>query len=268
MTNKTSVSIIRKNFGKKNDVFLFLMLILVFSLGVMGTILNWRQGIASAGIITLVYLLQKIFKTKWEILAVIALLSIISMAYIFDFSFIEVLLTTAGFSFVFFLKSSYQEMKTKESFELFYLDKKKLKCLSTNHDADYKGYALNPRGFLKTYNTEFIKSFHFKGNHLLISIGNEIIRPRELNPNELEEIKEFISINFPHLLENEEFYRDNLNAESRFYLHKLIIFSPILILGLVIYFFADNGRNEPITYLCLGLMVLLPFILFKILKKN
>lgn len=243
------------------------MIFILFSLGIFGAILNWRHGVAAVGIITFVYFIEKIFQEKWEILSVIAFLEIIFLSYLFDFSFIEVLLTTVGFSFVFFLKSSYKEMKTKDSFELFYLDKKKLKCLSTHHDADYKAYALHPKGFLKTYDTAFIKSFNFKGNYLLINIGNEIIRPRELNPNDLEKIKEFVSINFSYLLENEEIFRDNLKVENRFYLHKLIIFLPVLILGIIIYFFADNGRNESITYLCLGLMIVLPYILFKILKR-
>jgi hypothetical protein len=243
------------------------MLIMLFSLGVMGAILNWQQGIAAAGIIIIIYSVKSVLKVKWNVLAIIGLLGITSLCYIFDFSFIEVLLTTAGLSFGLFLKSSLKEIKARESFELFYLDSKKLKCLSTN-DADYKGYALDPKNFLKTYDAAFIKSIIFKENYLLIAIGNDIIRPRELNQNDLKEIQAFVSAHFPHLLEKEEMYQENLKSENRFYLHKLLLFLPIVILGLMIYFFADNGRHQPLAYWCLGLMVVVPFILFKILKKN
>lgn len=240
---------------------------MLFLLGVMGFVLNWRQGFLSIGIIVLIYFLKKIFQMKWSILAGIALGGIALLSYFLDLSFIEILLTTAGLSFIFFLKSSFEELNSDDEFELFFLDNKKLKCLSTK-DNDYKGYALNPKGFLKTYDTKFIQSFHFKGKNLLISIGNEIIRPRELNQNELKSVKKFVTENFPELLEIEEIYQENLKSENRFYLYKFIIISPILMLSLVIYFFGDNGRNEPLTYTCLGLMVLLPYLLFRIFRKN
>ncbi|MGE9313285.1 hypothetical protein ACLOAU_16670 [Niabella sp. CJ426] len=240
---------------------------MLFLLGVMGAILNWRQGIGAVGIIIVIYLFNRVLKVKWGVLAIIGLLGIISLSYIFDFSFIEVLLTAVGLSLGLFLTSSFKEIKARESVELFYLDSKKLKCLSTN-DADYKGYALDPKNFLKAYDAVFIQSIIFKGNHLLISIGNDIIRPRELNQNDLKEIRAFLSAHFPHLLENEEAYHENLESENRFYLRKLLLFLPVVILGLMIYFFAGNGKNQPLTYWCLGLMVLVPFILFKILKKN
>ncbi|MGN7786727.1 hypothetical protein ACTJIJ_19495 [Niabella sp. 22666] len=240
---------------------------MLFSLGVMGTILNWQQGIAAAGVIIVIFLIKKALKVQWGVLAIIGLLGIISLSYIFDFSFIEVLLTTVGLSFGLFLTSSFKEIKARESVELFYLDSKKLKCISTN-DADYKGYALDPKNFLKTYEAASIKSIIFKENYLLIAIGNDIIRPRELIQNDLKEIQAFVSAHLAHLLEKEEAYHENLKSENRFYLHKLLVFLPIVILGLMIYFFADNGRNQPLTYLCLGLMVVVPFILFRILKKN
>lgn len=240
---------------------------LLFLLGVMGFVLNWRQGVLAIGIIVLVYFLRKIFQMKWSILTVIALVGIALLSHFLDLSFIEILLTTAGLSFIFFLKTSYEELKVEDEFELFFLDNKKLKCLSTK-DNDYKGYALNPKGFLKTYDTKFIQSFHFKGKNLMISIGNEIIRPRELNPNELKSVQTFVAQNFPELLEIKEIYQENLKKENRFYLHKFIIISPILMLSLVIYFFGDIGRNAPLTYTCLALMVLLPYVLFRIYRKN
>lgn len=70
-----------------------------FLLGIMGKILNCRQGIGAVGIVILVYLFQKIFNFKWEFLAVIGLL-IISVSYIFDFSFIEVCIVPETRTFV------------------------------------------------------------------------------------------------------------------------------------------------------------------------
>lgn len=265
--NKNFISINRKGFGKKSSRLSFLITAGLIVFGIIGTVVNWRNGVSAALVMGLVYLLQKYFRVNWWLMMGIALGGLIGFSYGWDLFLGELLITAIGFSFVFFFKSSLAEMKENDLVEIFYLDSQKLKCLSTN-DNDYKGYALNPKGFLKTFDSKFIKSFNMKGNHLLISIGDEIIRPRELNKDNLEEIKEFISINFPDLWENDEVYRENLKNENRFYLHKFLIVSPVLAFSLIIYFWADNGRNAPLTYLFFALMILSCYFMYWLLRKK
>ncbi len=101
----------------------------------------------------------------------------------------------------------------------------------------------------------------------MIAINEDIVTPKELTKENINEIYHFIQNNYPHLLNREEAINENVRVENNFYLQLLIIISPIVVFSLFIYFFADNGRNTPLTFAFIGLMILLPILISKFLKK-
>lgn len=261
------ISIKRKNFGNDNNKMFLLFIALFCFLGIMGIFINWRAGLCAVAILCIAYFLLKNNILKITAVLFIVALGIFGCCYFLNLDFIEIFLTTVFLSFSFFLKPLYASTKENLDFELFFFDKKNLKCLATK-DNDYKGYALNPKDYLKTYLTKDIESFTFQGKNLSINIGGRIIRPREVTIKDIEEINFFVTQHFPDLLTNESTFKDNLKAENKFYLNKLLICSPIIILSTVIYFFCENGRDKMITYVCMVLMLILPIIIYRILKPK
>ena len=261
------ISIKRKNFGNDNNKMFLLFIALFCFLGIMGIFINWRAGLCAVAILGVAYFLLKNNILKITAVHFFVALGIIGCCYFLNLDFIEIFLTTIFLSFLFFLKPLYASTKENMDFELFFFDKKNLKCLATE-DNYYKGYALNPKDYLKTYLVKDIDLFTFQGKCLLVHIGGKIIRPRELTINEITEINLFITQYFPDLLSNKSVFKENLKAENKFYLHKFLICSPIIILSTVIYFFCENGRDKMITYVCMVLMLILPIIIYRILKPK
>ena len=261
------ISVKRKHFGKANSKALFLILALVFCLGIMGVFLNWKIGLFSIGLIAVAYFLLKNDVLKITAVLFITVLGLFGISHFLKLDFLELFLTTLFLSFSFFLNPLYESTKEDNAFELFFLDERNLKCLATKRN-DYKGYAFNPKHYLKTYPAEKITSFTFTRNYLSISIGSEIIRPRELTNENLTEINAFVKRHFPNLLDNNGVFEENLKAENKFYIHKFLIVSPIIFLSTVIYFFGDNGRNEMVTYTSLLLMIVLPIIIYKLVRPK
>lgn len=247
---------------------MYLLFIALFCcLGIMGVFLNWKVGLCSIAILGSAYFLLENDILNITAVICIAFLALFGFCYFLELHFVEIFLTTVSLSFSFGLKPIYESTKENTDFELFFFDEKNLKCLATE-DHDYKGYALNPKDYLKTYLTKDIDSFTFRGKNLAVNIGGKIIRQRELNVENLAEINIFVTQHFPDLLTNESAFKENLEAENKFYLHKFLIFSPILILSAVICFFGENGRNEMVTYVCIILMLILPMIIYKIIKSK
>lgn len=137
----------------------------------------------------------------------------------------------------------------------------------TMENSDYKGYMLDPKSYVKEFPSAKIKAFSFAEKSMMIAVGDLLIRPKELSHEDLYLIQEYVYQYFPDLLQNEEVIRENSGKENLFYLHKLMIFSPILILGIGIYFLADNGKDQLLTCIFLILMVVLPVIIYSILRK-
>ena len=260
-----NISITIKNFGKKNDLMLLLFNAVFLVLGLLSLFLNWRNVMAIILIFVLIFLDKKL-RAKFSILIIIYVVSIILILQIPEIEFVEILATSILFSPLFFYESSLESIKDyqkEDSFEVFYLDSSRLKCLHTE-DNDYKSYALNPKQFLKTFSIKDINSFIFKEKHLLIVTSKFIIRPRELNISNIEKIKSFVEENFPDKLNLESEHHKALKNENEMYLSKLLLVLPFILAFVVIYFFGDNGRNHLVTYTSIAITIL--FYIFLIIK--
>lgn len=268
--NQKNISITIKNFGKKNELVLLLFNGFFLSLGLLSLFLNWRNAIAIILILLLIFLDKK-FRTKFSILIIIYAFSIILISQIPEIEFVEILATSILFSPLFFYESSLESIinyRKEDSFEVFYLDFSQLKCLHTE-DNDYKSYALNPKQFLKIFRVNDINSFVFEGQNLLIITSKFIIRPRELNIQNMEKIKAFVTENFPEKLNLESEHHKALKNESEMYISKLLLVLPLILAFIVIYFFGDNGRNHILTYSSIAQTILCYiFLIIKIKRKK
>ncbi|WDF45727.1 hypothetical protein PQ459_12560 [Chryseobacterium sp. KACC 21268] len=268
MTQK-NISITIKNFGKKNDLVLLFFTGVFLVLGLLSLFLNWRNVMAIILIFVLIFLDKKL-RTKFSILIIIYVVSIILISQIPEIEFIEILATSILFSPLFFYESSLESIKDfqkEDSFEVFYLDSSLLKCLHTE-DNDYKSYALNPKQFLKTFSVKDINSFIFKEKHLSIVTSKFIIRPRELNIQNIEKIKSFVEENFPEKLNLESEHQKALKNESKMYISKLLLVLPLILAFIVIYF-GDNGRNHLVTYTSIAVTIFCYiFLIIKIKRKK
>lgn len=263
------ISITRKNFGKKNDAMALVFFSLFSLLGISDIFLNWQSWICAVFIIISFYFSWN--KINKVLLFFISGLFLITAWYFREELGIDILgllITLLFFPFIFFIKPYYLEYKNAKDFEVFYLDHKQLRCLTTQENSEYKDYALNPRNYLKKYSFQQIKAVQFHKRHLIIAIDQILIRPKELTKTDFELIYSYIKHHFPHLLKKEETITENLKSENQFYLHKFLIFSPVILLALIIYFFGDNGKNLLVSYSCIGLMVICPFIIYKILNER
>ena len=259
------LSITVKNFGKKNELMQLVFTGLILILALLGIIYNWRNAIALI-LIFLLIILSKKFQLRLSILIFIYILSMVLISFIPKIELVEVFATSLFLSPLFFYNSIYQnfkDLKKDDTFEVFSLNFKTLKCLHTE-DNDYKSYALNPKQFLKTLSVSDINSFVFRNNNLLILTKNGIIRPKELSPQNLNEINTFIKENFPYKLNIETEYQNALKAENSVYLSKFLLTIPIIAVCLVIYFFGDNGRNQMVSYG--SILVLILFYIFLIVR--
>lgn len=266
-SGKKFISIKRENFGRKNRIGLLILTCMTILLGIMGIYLNWKNGVCALGVISIIYLIQKKFILKFYILLLLLIALISASNFLFKADFIETLLITLFLSFSFFLKPILEPDGKNKQVEIFYLDAKEVKCLATK-DFKYKGYALDPMSYYHTYATKDITSYSIKGKNLLLSFGGELIRPRELSSENIKEIKEFMKDSLPYLLTNESPLDTDLEAENKFYLFKLLLFSPLLIFSVFIYFFADNGRNESLTFLFILLIFIFSIIIYKTMKPK
>ncbi|SIT25108.1 hypothetical protein SAMN05421786_11451 [Chryseobacterium ureilyticum] len=263
------INITKKNFGKKNDAMALVFFSLFSLLGILGVFLNWQSWVCAAFIVIS-------FSVSWNkinkvLLFFIGGLFLILAGYFrkeLGIDIFGLFITLLFFPFIFFIKPYYLEYKNAKDFEVFYLDHKQLRCLTTQENSEYKDYALNPRNYLKRYSFQQIKAVQFHKRHLIIAIDQVLIRPKELTSTDLELIYSYIKLNCPHLLKNEKTIAENFKIENQFYLHKFLIFSPVIVLAPVIYFFGDNGRNVMVSYSCIVLMIICPFVIYKVLNRK
>lgn len=267
MSGKNFISIKKENFGRINRVGLLIVTCMLILLGIMGIYLNWKSGLCALGILSIIYLIQKKFILKFYVLLLLLITLISASNFFFKVDFIETSVITLFLSFIFFIKPILESNVKNKQVEIFYLDAKELKCLVTK-DFEYKGYSLDPMSYYQTYSTKDITSYSIKGKNLLLSFGGKLIRPKELSSENIKEIKEFIKHSLPSILTNASELDTDLEAENKLYLFKFLLFSPIVIFSASIYFFADNGRNESLTFLFIVLMFILPIIIFKTMNSK
>lgn len=247
-----------------------LIFVSMFSiLGVIGIIIDWKSGLSGLALVTVLYLVHNFVRFNYFLYFIgLAFVAMYMLSEWQDIEFLQIVLSSIFLTFLFFIKSCYKDYVALDSFEIFYLDSKELRCLSTENDNDYKGYALNPKSYLKKYNTSEISAILCNGKIITIAIDDLLVRPRALKAIDVEQISDFVKINFPDLLKREELIEKNLNKENQYYLYKLYIFSPVIILALIIYFFGNNGKDHILTICCLILMVILPVVISKFLGRK
>ena len=262
------IRIVKHYFGKKNAIVSLIFVSILSLTGIISVFTNWKSGLCAAGAVIFIYFFQKVFGYKYLLLGIAAIVAAIYwLGQVLNIEFAFFALTLVFLPFIFFVKPCYDEYKKSSDFEVFYLDKRKIKCVVTLDGSDYKGYMLNPKSYVKEFPSVKIKAFSFAEKNMMVAVGDLLIRPKELSHEDLFLIQEYVHQYFPDLLQNREVIRENNKKENLFYLHKLMIFSPIFILGIGIYLFADNGKDQLLTYTLLILMVALPAIIYSILRK-
>jgi len=264
-----SISIVRKNFGKKNSAAALILVSLFSLMGLMGLIIDWKSGLCGIVFVALLYLIYRIVQFQYFIWFIISsLIAAYFLSEWLEIAFLQLVITSVCISFIFLIKPYYNDYIKPDDFEIFYLDRKQLRCLATFEDGDYKGYAINPKNYLKRYETVQIKGITCVKNHITIAVGDLLVRPRELSVDDVDQIWDYLNIHFPTMLDQKDDMQRNKLKENRYYMHKFFIFSPVIILAPIIYFFGNNGSDKRFTYCCLLLMILLPIIISKSLRKK
>lgn len=271
MSSKIVLRIEKPHLVKKAKGVQLLFAVLLSLLLILALVLNVKSALFAFGTVGLVWLLKSKMHIRMNIyLAVILLFAaMIFLSYILHIDFPSYLLTTLVTPVVLLSGSAYFFPAAESSEEIFYIDRGQLKCLATK-DNDYKAYALNPFSFYRSFDTQHIKGIVFGDNDMRININDELILPRELDKDDLLKIREFVEQHFEHLVLQpamEEAYK----SQNQLYLLKLLLVVLLILSGMAIYFFADNGRDTPLTWILMAVAALLIIgilIFFNIQKKR
>lgn len=199
-----SISIKRQNFGRKGSQATVIITSMLALLGVASIFWTPKTFYTALILIAFFYATKKhLFKyslyKNTTIAVTISIIYTVLTNHFWQIPILETLFTATLLSFVFIAKKAWKESKTESEFEIFMMNDQDLKCLVTNTN-DYKGYALNPTGYIKWYKTKDIDSLHFSEKYLTINAYKNTIHPRELNKEDLKTIQEFCTLNFPNLL--------------------------------------------------------------------
>lgn len=268
MNEGRSCSVKRKNFGKTNTHALLIFVALFCILGLYGLLSNWKAGASAVVTLCFAYLFIKILNLKLAYVSVLLLLLVTGLSVLLDAEWIYIAATSLFLAPAAFLKSLISDLRTNHDFEVFYLDKKLLKCLVMD-SSQYKGYALHPKSYMKTYDVKKILSFGFRDERLYITVENlEKITPLELTSADVIKIQRFVQNNHPQLIEKEEIRKESEKLAKKLDSHRLLIMIPVAVFGLIIYFFADNGRNTTATYICIALAIITTMITFNFICKK
>lgn len=268
MNKSPFCSIEKYNFGKKNRYARLIFVLLFCLLGSYGSISDWKAGISAAVILCFAYLLRNTIKVFVVYLITVLLLLPAVFSFLLDVEWINIFAITLCMIPAIFLKSLWNDTKKTSVFEVFYLDQNVLKCLVMDQSA-YKGYTLTPESYIRTYNIKEILSFIFKDSRLyIVTISYEKINPLELTISEVAKIHDYVQNFHPQLINREDVYEQSNKATKLFDLHRLLIMLPLIISGLIIYFFGDNGRNTMITFVCITITIITYVVLFKFVRHK
>lgn len=259
------ISIEKPEIRKNENNALVIMYGAFVLLGIMIFISDWKTGIFSVVSNILIGLLFRKMLLKWnfKILIIISLVFIVLICLFFEVEIFIYLLIMFLLSPILYLllfpisdwRGIFLNKNIKESSEVFFINTSVLKCISVQVPS--RRYALNHFDYIKTLYIKDIKSIYFKKNKIEIAYKNSIHIPMELNQNDRESIRKFVQLNLPNLYNNQSVLenRKNENKKVTHYLLPLIVL--MMILGVVIATFGENGRNKPITYTCIVLMIIL-----------
>ena len=199
-----SLSIIKPKFGQKNHKMAVVLLSVPFLLGIFSVFLNWKAFLCAVVLVGIGYSLKKYafqysFAKTMAVVVVTIIAYLILLNALLSVSIWETLLSAFFLSFFFLVKDAYQDSRTTSDFEVFLINGTHLKCIATKTN-DYKGYALNPKGYVKWFLIKDITALHFSEKYLTVTLGTQRIQPRELNAADLKSIYDYCLLHFAKLI--------------------------------------------------------------------
>lgn len=263
------IEIKRVNLLKKSDYFLLLNYTVFTTLGIVSIFWDWQASIGPLIVtILILIIIRKVDIWSYIIWFIFGFISLsFFLSWIFNLSFGIFLLQTACFTAVKPAISTFKGIGRDRTDIVFSLNSTEFMCLLPENN-DYKGYAMNPMGYRKWFKIADIISVKRDRQNLVIALRERLIRPRELNTEDVDLILNFFQARMPHLtntLEPESVRRE----EERIDWVKLTFIAiPAISAGLAIYFFADNGRNFYSTILVVFLAILVAVVLLKIINQS
>lgn len=181
-----------------------ILLSMPFLLGIFSVFLNWKAFLCALVLVSIFYSLKK-FAFQYSFAKTVAVVLLIIIAYLILVSVVlsvsiwETLLIAFFLSFFFLVRNAYEDSRTASNFEVFLINGTHLKCIATK-TSDYKGYALNPKGYVKWFTLQEITGLHFSEKYLTVILDTQRIYPRELNSADLISIYDYCLLRFPKLI--------------------------------------------------------------------
>lgn len=194
-----NLKIQRENLDRKGNVVGAIMYGCLSVIAVSIAIIEWKSGIPALIFSALFLVLNKLFFEKFILIIVTTLTLIVLTSFLFDFSTMMCIANCLLLLFVHFFFETIKNLREKTTDTIFEINSHSIKCLSTK-SSDYKGYAMNPSAYLKTFPLKQIKSVTIKKKFLKFTFENETVTPRELTEKEVLDIYEFVSEKFPQLI--------------------------------------------------------------------
>lgn len=263
------IEIKRADLLKKSDYFLFLNYTVFSTLGIVSIFWDWQASIGPLiGTILILIIIRKVDIWSYIIWFIFGFISLsFFLSWIFNLSFGIFLLQTACFTAVKPAISTFKEIGRDRTDIVFSLNSTEFTCLCPEN-SDYKGYLMNPMGYKKRFKIADIIFVKRDRQNLVIALRECLIRPRELNTEDIDLILNFFQERMPHLTNTLELESVRQGEERIAWVKLTVIAIPAISAGLAIYFFADNGRNFYSTILAFVLAILLSVILLKITNKS
>lgn len=264
---KNSIQIERKNLGKKGNYATAIMFGLISLLGIFSIFLDWKSSIAPLICMVLTYFLNRkvliLRYLKWFFIGLIFLALLLS--WLLQLSFWMFVLQFLALTCILGVISSVNTIRDDRRDIIFSLNADNFSCLCPGSN-DYKGYALNPMRYKKSFKTADIEIIQQDKNGLLIGVKEEILRPRELTASEIAQILAYFKTNDIELIAaiaSSHIYRE----ERTLVWGKILVFGiPCSLGGLSIYFLGDNGRNIIVSAISILLAILLIPLLLKLIN--
>ncbi|MFU1859520.1 hypothetical protein ACK8HY_21150 [Sphingobacterium sp. NGMCC 1.201703] len=264
---RNSIKIERKKLGKKGDYATLVLFGLIFLLGFLSIFWDLKLGIVSVVCVIISYFLNRkidlILYLKWFSIALVLLALLVS--WLLRLSFWIFILQFLALSCIHAVIALIAAIQDDHTDIIFSMNADKFSCLCPGDD--YKGYALNPMGYLKHFKTKDIDSIQQDKHGLLIVVKGESLRPRELTASEITQILAYFKAEEFNLVEVIP-TRDIHHAESELAWGKIMAIGVPVVLGsLSAYFLGDNGRNTVVSMASLLIPLLLIPLLLKLVNR-
>ncbi|WP_343565821.1 hypothetical protein [Sphingobacterium sp.] len=265
---RNSIKIERKKLGKKGDYATLVLFGLIFLLGFLSIFWDLKLGIVSVVGVIITYFLNRkidlILYLKWFSIALVLLALLAS--WILELSFWMFILQFLALSCIHAVIALIAAIQNDHTDIIFSMNADKFSCLCPGDD--YKGYALNPMGYLKHFKTKDIDSIQQDRHGLLIVVKGESLRPRELTASEITQILAYFKAEEFNLVEVIP-TRYIHQAETELAWVKILVFGvPCMLAGLSVYFLGDNGRNAVVSMISILLAILLVPLLLKLVNRR